>query len=170
MKNTISIIVAIDEKNAIGKDSNLLIRLPLDMKMFREKTIDNVVIMGRKTFESMNRKPLVNRDNIIITNDKNYEAQGCEILHSIDECLAYIDNKYNNKEIFIIGGGEIYRQFIQFADKAYITEIRNTFPDVNIYFPEMDMNIWEEINRIYNHKDNKHIYDFDFVEYKKKQG
>ncbi|MDI9354939.1 MAG: dihydrofolate reductase [Cyanobium sp. MAG06] len=140
--NILSIIVAIDGNNAIGKNNDLLTSLPKDMKRFKDKTINNIVVMGRKTFDSFpdKYKPLPNRDNIIITRDKDYKMSGCKVVYSIEECLEYLNEKYQSKEIFIIGGGDIYKQFINIVDKMYVTHIDNIFQDANIYFPEIDKN------------------------------
>ena len=163
----ISIIVAKDKNNAIGKDDKLLVHLPKDLKMFKDKTINNIIIMGRKTFQSIG-KALPNRINIIITRDKDFVAENCLIFNSIDDAIESLENNYLEKEIFIIGGGEIYKQVLLFVNKLYITEIDNIFPEANIFFPDIDMNDWIEINRIHNIKDDIHKYDFDFVEYERK--
>lgn len=168
--NILSIIVAIDGNNAIGKNNDLLTSLPKDMKRFKDKTINNIVVMGRKTFDSFpdKYKPLPNRDNIIITRDKDYKMLGCKVVYSIEECLEYLNEKYQSKEIFIIGGGDIYKQFINIVDKMYVTHIDNIFQDANIYFPEIDKNNWEEIFTEKNLKDEQHKYNFNFVDYRKK--
>src|ERR1035437_7501180 len=126
----ISLIAAISRNNVIGRDNKLLWNMPADMKHFREKTSGHTVIMGRKTFESIG-KPLPNRKNIIITRDKTYLRHGVDIVNSLEEALQLasleqgkeFEENQDEVEVFIIGGGEIYKQAIDKADKLYITVI-----------------------------------------------
>ena len=115
----ISIIAAIGKNNELGKNNTLIWSMPADMKFFRDTTRGHTVIMGRKTFESIG-KPLPNRKNIVITRDKNYKKDGIEIVNSLNEA---INLTIPNEEVFVIGGGEIYKQAIEIADKLYITHI-----------------------------------------------
>ncbi|KKP97841.1 MAG: Dihydrofolate reductase [Candidatus Nomurabacteria bacterium GW2011_GWA1_36_15] len=155
----ISIISAIGKNNEIGKKNELLWNLPADMKHFREVTSEHTVIMGQKTFESIGR-PLPNRRNIVITLDKNYLRHGVDIVYSVEE-LDTLLKKENDEsirqaqgeEIFVIGGGQIYKLFIEKADKLYITHVDAEFPDADTFFPEIDKNKWEKI------KSEKHLKD-----------
>lgn len=150
----------------IGKDNDLPWRLPNDLKFFKELTIGNNVIMGRKTYDSMNG-PLKNRENIIVTRDKNYEVAGCKIIHSIDDILS-INEKEPTKEWFVIGGEEIFKQILPYADKIYMTYIDHSF-EGDTYFPEWDESEWEEISKTKGKKDDKNPYDYYFIEYERKK-
>ena len=160
----ISIISAIGKNNEIGKKNGLLWNLPADMKHFREVTSGHTVIMGQKTFESIGR-PLPNRRNIVITLDKNYLHHGVDIVYSPKELDALSDKKTEN---FIIGGGQIYKLFIDKTDKLYITHVDAEFPDADTFFPEIDKNKWEKIKSEKHLKDDLNKYDLEFTEYIKK--
>jgi dihydrofolate reductase len=160
----ISIISAIGKNNEIGKKNELLWSLPADMKHFRETTSGHTIIMGQKTFESIGR-PLPNRRNIVITLEKDYFHGGVKIVHSPEE-LNILLNK--NIENFIIGGGMIYKLFIEKANKLYITHVDAKFPDADTYFPVIDENIWQKTKSEKHQKDNLNKYDIEFAEYIKK--
>ena len=166
----ISLIVAIAKNRVIGKNNQLIWHLPKDMKFFMETTIHHPVIMGRKNFESIPEKyrPLKNRDNIIITRNENYTAEGCIIVHSIEESIEYAKKNLKTNELFIIGGGEIYKLGFKYVDKLYITEIYAEV-DGNTYFPEWNKKDWKEISRISHPSDEKHEYSFDYVIYMKNE-
>ena len=161
----LSIIVAIAKNNEIGKKNNLLWSLPADMKHFREITKDQTVIMGQKTFESIGR-PLPNRRNIVLTQDKNFSSEGVEIVYSLDELFDLLKkNSDENAENFIIGGGMIYKLFIEKADKLYITHIDALFLDADTFFPEIIPIVFLETSREEHKKDEKNVYDYAFVTY-----
>lgn len=134
-KPIISIICAIDKNRAIGKGNGLLWRIPEDLKRFKNITSGHAIIMGRKTFESIGR-PLPNRTNIIVTSDKSFIAENCIICHTIEEALIEA-KKIEREEIFIIGGGQIYNQTINSADKLYLTLVDGEF-EADTFFPEYD--------------------------------
>lgn len=116
----ISIILAVAQNGIIGKDNALVWRQKEDLKYFKKLTSGNVVIMGRRTYESIG-KPLPNRDNIVITKNKQFEAAGCMVVHSLEQAVAVAQQL--QKEVFIIGGAEIYRQAIPFIQKVYLTRV-----------------------------------------------
>lgn len=121
------LIASADRNWAIGCKNELLVRIPEDMKRFREMTTDNIVIMGRKTLESFpNGKPLKNRINIVITKNKEYKAQGAVVVYSIEEAIAEAE-KYSDKIAFVIGGGSIYKDMLKYCDTAYITYIDHSY-------------------------------------------
>lgn len=159
----ISIISAIGKNNELGKKNELLWNLPADMKHFRETTRGHVVIMGQKTFESIGR-PLPNRRNIVLSQDDNFQITGIEIVRSLPELDKLLEN--NQEEIFIIGGGMIYKLFIEKADKLYITHVEAEFPEADTFFPEIDLNKWEKIKSEKYPKDEQNIYNLEFCEYK----
>ena len=160
----VSIIVAVSQNGVIGKNNDLIWRLPKDMAFFKEKTNGHHVIMGRKNFESIPHKyrPLPNRENIIITRNPNYIAKGCIIVHSIKEALK-ICRKNQESEPFIIGGGEIYKEALEqdLVDRVYLTRINYSFKG-DTFFSDLD-NSWKEIDRKCNPIDNKHAYSYDFI-------
>lgn len=134
MSSKVSIICALAAKNrAIGKNNALLWNIPADLKRFKELTTGHPIIMGQKTFESIGR-PLPGRENIVITNDKNFNADNCKIFYSIPEAINYA-KMIDPEEIFIIGGGSIYAQTIDMADRLYLTLVEGDF-DADTYFPD----------------------------------
>jgi len=161
----ISIIVAIGKNNELGKKNALLWNLPADMKHFKETTSGHPVIMGRKTFESIGR-PLPNRQNIVITRNKTHIRHGVYVTHSLEEAINLFKN--SNEEIFIIGGAEIYKQAMEFADKLYITQIEAENKNADAFFPEINLNKWQKIKSEKYPKDNLNKYDLEFVEYIRK--
>lgn len=130
----ISIIVAIGKNRELGKNNKLLWNIPEDLKRFKKITSDNIVVMGRKTYESIGR-PLKNRINIVITRDREYKVEGAVIVHSLEEAIKKLKD-YENKNVFIIGGGQIYNQAIEIADRLYITLVDEVYPEADTYFPE----------------------------------
>lgn len=163
----VSIIVAKAQNNVIGKNNSLIWHLPADMKYFKEKTIGHCVITGRKNYESIPEKfrPLPDRTNIVVTRQKNYAAPGAIVVDSIENAIEKAKG-ISNKEIFIIGGSEIYKQTLQLADKLYITEIDHSF-EGDAYFPEVDPTLWAKKSEIKCNKNEKNKYDYTFVEYEK---
>ncbi len=130
-------IVVVDENWAIGKNGDLLVHLPGDLKYYRQKTINNVIIVGRKTLESFpGSKPLPDRTNIVITRNENYEAPDCIVCTSVDEVMQKIAG-YDTEKVFVAGGGEIYKQFMDKCDGFYVTKIYKGF-DADTYFPNLD--------------------------------
>ena len=164
----ISMIAAVATNRVIGKDNDLVWRLPDDMKYFMETTQNHFVIMGRKNYESIPHKyrPLPNRVNIIVTRQEDYKAPDCVITNTIEEAIDYAKEQ-NQEEVFVIGGGQIYKQSLPLAHKLYITEIKEHF-DGDTYFPDYDPRQWDELSRKHHGKDEKHKHDFDFVIYKRK--
>lgn len=165
----VSLIVAISNNKVIGKNNQLIWNLPKDMKFFMDTTLGHPVIMGRKNFESIPEKfrPLKNRTNIIITRNKNYEALDCKVVHSIKESLKCMD--FGNEEVFVIGGGEIYRKFLELdlIDKMYITHIDEFF-DGDTFFPDFNLDKWISKEILNHQKDNENPHDFKVIEYYKK--
>lgn len=158
----LTIIVAVDENNAIGKDNGLIWHLSDDLKRFKELTSGNTIIMGRKTFESF-PKPLPNRKHIVITRQTNYQApEGVIIVNSIEDALDKIKNDSNP---FIIGGGQIYSEAIPFATKIELTRVHHTFEEADTYFPPLDKSVWKEEENIFHKKDDNHKYEFSFITY-----
>ncbi len=135
----ISIIVAVSDDLGIGKDNELLWTISDDMKRFKSLTYGNTVVMGKKTWESLPRKPLPGRKNIVLTDTGGECIDFSVTAYSIEDALSKCDDE---EEIFIIGGGSIYRQFMPLADKLYITHVHSTAP-ADVFFPRIDLSIWE---------------------------
>jgi dihydrofolate reductase len=173
----LSIISAIGNNNEIGKKNALLWDLPIDMKHFRETTTGHPVIMGQKTFESLGigpdgkpGKPLPNRRNIILTLDKSFQREGIEIVHSLEELDKLLETtSQKDEEFFVIGGGQIYKLFIDKADRLYITHVNVSVSDADTYFPTIDMDKWKKVLEDKHEKDEKNMYDCNFVIYEKKK-
>jgi dihydrofolate reductase len=162
----VSIIVATSLNHAIGKDNQLLWHLPADLKFFKTTTMGCPVIMGRKTFQSIGRT-LPGRRNVVITRDKNFNSDNqfdLTVVGSIDEAFVKL---HTEKEVFIIGGGEIYKQSIDSVDTIYITLV-HTIIDGDVYFPEIDKSnfdlVWEEKHLA----DEKNKFDFTFQKFERK--
>ncbi len=161
---TITLIAAAAENNALGKDNDLVWHLPDDFKRFKAITSGHFIVMGRKTFESF-PKPLPNRTHIIITRQKEYQVpEGCLVATSIKEALQLCPQ---NEEVFIIGGGEIYKQSIALADKIELTRV-HTEVEADTFFPKIDQNNWKILEEEYHPKDEKHKFDFTYLTYLKK--
>ncbi len=159
----ISIIVAASQNNVIGKDNQLIWRLSADLKRFKALTTGHHIIMGRKTFDSIG-KPLPNRTSIIITRQADYKAEGCIVVNSLEEALEKVPV---DQEAFIIGGGTIYSEAIDKADKLYLTRVQNKF-DGDTFFPKLDFKFWESVKREDHMPDAKNEHAYSFIDYTKK--
>lgn len=164
---SISLIVAAGSNNAIGKDNTLIWHMPADMKFFKEKTTGHCIITGRKNYESIPLKfrPLPNRTNIVITRQRDYNAPGAIVVDSIDTAIKKAQTIAND-EIFIIGGADVFKQSMNLADTIYLTRIHHAF-EADVFFPELDMNIWKEVSSVAGVRDEKNPYDFTFLVYKR---
>lgn len=136
----VNIVVAVAENGVIGCDNRLIWHISEDLKRFKRLTTSNTVVMGRKTFESIGRV-LPNRQNVVITRDATFAAHGVDVAHSVDEALAI-----STGEVFVIGGGDIYRQMLPNADRLYLTKVYQN-PDGDTYFPEIEAKEWREVAR-----------------------
>lgn len=160
-------IVALDEKNGIGRQNKLLCRLSGDMKNFKELTTGHPVIMGRKTFESLPKGALPNRVNIVLTKDEEKIFDDAISCNSIDEVMNLRVIK-NCEKCFVIGGAAIYKHFFDLADKLYVTSIRHTFEDADAFFPEIDIDNWR-INSVSDEfkADEKNEFPYFFAVYER---
>jgi len=159
----ITLVAAAAENNALGKDNDLIWRLPDDFKRFKALTSYHYIIMGRKTFESF-PKPLPNRKHVVITRQENYKNENIEVVHSLKEAIQFSSTE---DEIFIIGGGEIYKQALPFADKIELTRVHGEF-EADAFFPEIDEKKWDLVNSEFHDKDEKHKYSFSYLTFLKK--
>jgi len=163
----ISIIAAVAKNGVIGKANDLPWRLPDDMKFFMETTSGHHVIMGRKNYDSLppKFKPLANRTNIVVTRQKDFTANGCVVVHDLNDGIQ-LAKKGGEKELLVMGGAEIYKVALPITDILYLTEIETEI-EGDTFFPEWNKNEWKEISRLHHPADAKHKYAFDFVVYKK---
>ena len=159
----ISLIAAMDKNRVIGKGGKLPWNLPADMKYFKDKTLGKPVIMGRKTYESVG-KPLPNRTNIIVTHDQDYKTEGCIVVHSVDEALKAAENA---EEVMVIGGSQIYKEFLPKANKLYLTIIDAEI-EGDTYFPEYKIEEWKETSYEEHERDAENQYDYTFLVFEKK--
>lgn len=160
--NNLSIIVALGKHNEIGRNNELLIHLPNDMKRFKQLTLDSTVIMGENTYHSLQVKPLPRRRNIVLSFDRQLQLPGCEVAYSIDESLKMTTE---DKSVFVIGGASVYKQFLPLVSKLYLTKINATFAGADAFFPEIDFSHWELIEEINCKKDERHPHDFIYCTY-----
>ncbi len=159
----ITLIAAASENNVLGKDNQLLWHLPDDFKRFKALTTGHHIIMGRKTFESF-PKPLPNRTHVIITRQQNYQAEGCIVVHSLEEALK---KSPKSETVFIIGGGEIYHLALPFATSIELTRVHQKF-EGDAFFPEFEQENWNLSFEEFHPKDEKHLFDFSYQTFTKK--
>lgn len=160
----ISFILAMDENRVIGKDNQLPWHLPEDLKFFKRVTMGHPIAMGRKTHESIGRI-LPGRENIIITRQPNFQCEGCTVFYSVQEFVNYC--RKQDDEIFVIGGAEIFKETFPFADRLYITMIREEF-EGDTFFPDFDERDWELKSCEKGIKNDKNPYDYEFRIYQRK--
>lgn len=158
----LTMIAAAGEGNELGKDNDLVWHLPDDFKRFKQLTTGHCIIMGRKTFESF-PKPLPNRRHIIISRNKDYSPAGAEVVHSFDEALALAKEDSNP---FIIGGGQIYKIGMNYADAIELTRVHGKF-EADTFFPEIDVKQWKKTNSEFHAKDDKHNFAFTYDRYER---
>jgi dihydrofolate reductase len=158
----ISLIVAAAENNVIGCNNQIVWRLPDDMKRFKALTMGHVVIMGRKTYESLGRA-LPERKNIVVTHNSGFLAEGCEVVHSLQEAL----DAFGKEEVFVIGGGELYKQCWNKADRLYLTRV-HVYMEGDVFIPSVSLDDWKEEECVCCKADSRNEYDFSFVTYVRK--
>jgi dihydrofolate reductase len=159
----IIMIAAASENNALGKNNEMIWNLPNDFKRFKNLTSGHHIIMGRKTFKSL-EKPLPNRTHIVITRQKNYAPEGCIVVHSMEEAIEICPENENS---YIIGGGEIYTLGMPFSDKIELTLVHHNF-EADAFFPEIELKDWEITNSEFQPKDEKHLFNYTYQTYSRK--
>ena len=153
-------MVARSDNRVIGKDNDLVWHMPADLKYFKQTTMGHYAIMGRKTYESVD-KPLPGRTNVIITRQPDYHRENCLVVHSVEEAFA-LGEENGQEEVFILGGSQIYELTMRLADRIYLTEIKAEF-EGDSYFPEIDPAQWKEVKREEHAPDEKNPYPYAFV-------
>lgn len=166
----VSLIVAVDAQGGIGRDNDLMWHLPEDMKFFKEKTSGQIVVMGRKNYESIPERfrPLPKRENAVLTRNEDFKAEGCKVYHSLNECLIAYENE-EERTVFIIGGGEIYRLALEqdVVDEMFITHIDKAY-GADTFFPQFDASKWEVSDLFKQPVDERHDASFTVKQYLKK--
>ncbi len=156
------LVAAVDRKGNIGWRGSLPWDLPADRRHFRQLTMGHVVVMGRRTFQSIGR-PLDGRINVVLSRERAFSAKGCITLHSPEEVME----RFRGKEIFVIGGGEVFRAFIPVAERIYLTRIDHEF-EGDTTFPPVDPSLWEEMERREGKVDRENPYPHTFITYIRK--
>jgi len=156
-----------DAENGIGKDNRLPWHLPADMRFFKETTMGHIVVLGRKNYESIPDKyrPLPQRENVILTRNKAFNAHNCIVFHSVEECLSHY-KKEIKRTLFFIGGGEIYKQILDLdiVNELYITHIEDRY-NADVFFPKLDLSKWQHKLIQRHEKDQEHDSSFRIVHY-----
>jgi dihydrofolate reductase len=161
---TLSLVVAASSNNVIGRDGGLPWHLPDDLRQFKRLTTGKAVIMGRSTYESIGR-PLPDRRNIVMTRNADYVADGCDVVSSVSEAIDAVEGA---EEAMIIGGGQVYRDFLPLADRIYLTRVQAEV-EGDTYFPEIDEATWRLVSSEHHGADEKHRYAFDVMVFERRR-
>lgn len=164
-KPNLSIIVAMAQNGAIGKDNDLLWHLSGDLKRFKKLTTGHPVVMGRKTWESLPKRPLPGRRNIVFTQNPDYEAPGAEVVHSVNDLFKVLKGTYD--EVFVMGGASIYQMLLPFVNRLYVTQVYRDF-DADVYFPTIDMSEFTLVSLSDPMFDEESGLDYAYEEYDRK--
>ncbi len=152
-------IVAVASDWAIGRQGGLLCHLPADMRHFKEVTMGHSIVMGRKTFESFPRRPLPGRQNIVITRNPQWQYPGVTVAHNVQEAIKAAVTS----DVFIIGGADVYAQTLPLVEVLHLTIIHARWASADAYFPTLDMEQWQEVEREHHASDHRNAYEYDFV-------
>lgn len=161
---SVQAIVAVASDWAIGRQGELLCHLPADMKHFKEVTMGNSIVMGRKTFESFPRRPLPGRQNIVITRNVAWQYPGVTVVHCVEDAIAAAETD----TVFIIGGADVYEQTLPLVEVLHLTMIHARWASADAFFPALDMNEWQEVSREHHKSDHRNAYEFDFITLKRR--
>jgi len=161
----LSLLVAASENNVIGKDNQLPWHLPNDLKYFKNLTWGMPILMGRKTFESIG-KPLSGRKSIVITRNTDWQHEGVDVVHSIEDAILKAES-FGVKEIFVIGGAEIFKTSLQKANRIYLTRIHHHF-DGDVYFPEVSEQDWQLASSRFVEADEKNAFNHTYQVWERK--
>jgi dihydrofolate reductase len=165
-----TLIVAMDLERGIGKNNDLMWHLPNDMKFFKDTTQEQIVVMGRKNYDSIPLKyrPLTNRENVVLTRTEGFEAEGCKVFNSLDECMSFYKDE-TEKTVFIIGGGQIYKLALEadLIDTMYITHINHIY-GADTFFPEFDLKEWTVETIMEQEVNERHTASFSVLKYTKR--
>ncbi len=160
----ISLVAAIAENNAIGKDNKLLWHLSNDLKFFKNYTLGKVILMGRKTFESIGKRALPGRINAVISRDHTLQAENILVFKTLEAALAHFKNV---EEVCIVGGAQLYKDTLPIAHRLVLTRVA-TSPEADVFFPELNWNDWKMVSEEMHLADEKHLYDYTFQVFERK--
>ncbi|MCC2546647.1 dihydrofolate reductase [Hymenobacter sp. BT175] len=160
----IAMVVAAADNGVIGRDNQLIWHLPADLKHFKQITLGHPIVMGRRTYEAIGR-PLPNRTNLVVTRQEDWRAEGCEVAGSVQEAIRRAQEL--DEDVYVIGGGEIYRQSLPLTDTVFLTEVHHEF-EGDTTFPELPRTEWREESRERHEADDKHAYAFSFVKLRRR--
>ncbi|MFV0484314.1 MAG: dihydrofolate reductase [Bacteroidales bacterium] len=163
-KPEIIMICAVDNNMGIGKDNDMLFYISEDLKRFKQLTSGQAVVMGRKCWESLPKRPLPNRENIVMTTNTDYKCEGGILANSVEQVLAMTKD---TDKVFIIGGAQIYKLFMPYATSLLITEIDNSSKDADVFFPDIDMNVWKIADKSEINTDANQVR-YRYVNFKKR--
>jgi len=161
---SIHAIVAVASDWAIGRQGDLLCHMPADMRHFKEVTMGHSIVMGRKTFDSFPRRPLPGRQNIVITRDTGWGYPGVTVAHSLEQAIA----SASTDVVFIIGGAQVYKEALPLVEVLHLTMIHARWASADAYFPALDMDQWQEVDREHHDSDHRNAYEFDFITLKRR--
>jgi len=161
---SIHAIVAVASDWAIGRQGDLLCHMPADMRHFKEVTMGHSIVMGRKTFDSFPRRPLPGRQNIVITRDTGWDYPGVTVAHSLEQAIA----SALTDVVFIIGGAQVYKEALPLVEVLHLTMIHARWASADAYFPALDMDQWQEVEREHHDSDHRNAYEFDFITLKRR--
>lgn len=161
----LSLIAAASENNVIGKAGTLPWHLPADFQYFKQVTTGKPIIMGRKTFESIGR-PLPKRRNIIVTRNASFTAEGCDVVHSVEEAVKLAEQ--DGEEVVVIGGEEIYKLALPLANRIHLTRVHATIEDGDAFFPEISLDEWKEVSHAEHPADGENAFAFTIIVYERK--
>ena len=158
--NRLSAIVVVADDGGIGRDGGLLCHLPADLKHFKTLTMGHTVVMGRRTFDSLPKGALPNRQNIVVTRNRHFAAPGVTVAHSIDEALAAVEMP---GEVFVMGGAQLYEATLDRVTTLHLTRVHRCFPDADTYFPDIVPEQWQVVDAEPHQADERNPYDYTFV-------
>ena len=161
---SIHAIVAVASDWAIGRQGELLCFLPADMRHFKEVTMGHSIVMGRKTFDSFPRRPLPGRQNIVITRQADWHYTGVTVAHSLEDAIAAAETDM----VFIIGGAQVYEQALPLVDVLHLTMIHARWASADAFFPKLNPDEWQEVDREHHESDSRNAYEFDFITLKRR--
>lgn len=158
----LSIVVAIDQNNAIGHQGDLLCHMSSDLQHFKALTTGHTILMGRRTYFSFPRRPLPNRRHIVLTSDLNFKEDGVLVAHNIDDAKALLNPE---EETFVIGGGTVYQEWLPLVERLYVTYIDHAFTDADTYFPAISSQDWKLIEQEHHARDERNPYNYSYMTY-----
>lgn len=166
-EKNLSIIVALADDNAIGKDNDLIWHISEDLKRFKALTTGHTVVMGRNTWNSLPKKPLPKRRNIVVTHDEHFSPEGAEVAHSLQEIMELVKGE---EEVFVMGGAALYQQLLPFAQRLYVTHVYSAYPEADVHFPVIDESVFVKVKETEIVTDEASGLRYNYIDYERKPG